>query len=252
MQILILFKLGFREPIQNSGKSEAPNNIRMWVEMDETQSMMDVGYNENSVQQKIAPVIVLIFSLIILWPLGIINNQIAVIFLSISLIYPLWRMIDRKSLNEFGIKFHGLRKTIRDNWLLIIASGIIVTLLGMIVQWIYPSLSEHIINRVPIDLSANPLIVIPLVVIIVPLLEESLFRGFLQRYTTFFAPKLVAVVFASVVFALFHWASGEALVVAFDLLSIFIRGCIYGLVYMRTENALISFIPHALVNLPFW
>ena len=214
--------------------------------------MMDDNENEKLVQQKIAPIIVLIFSLIILWPMGIINNQIAIILLIISLIYPLWRMIDRGSLNEFGIKFHGLRKTIKDNWLLIIASVIIVILLGIIEQWICPSLSEHIINRVPIDLSANPLIVIPLVVIIVPFLEESLFRGFLQRYTMFFAPKPVAIVFASIIFALFHWASGEALVVALDLLFIFIRGCIYGLVYMRTENVLISFIPHALVNLPFW
>ena len=160
-------------------------------------------------------------------------------------------MIDRKSFEEFGIKFHGFNRAIKENWFLIIAPIVVVTPFVIALQWIYPSLTGHIINRVPIDLSANPLIVIPLIVIIGPLLEETLFRGVLQRYTAFFAPKTVAIVFVSLVFALFHWASGETLIVAFDLLFIFIRGCIYGLIYMRTENVLISLIPHALVNLPF-
>jgi membrane protease YdiL (CAAX protease family) len=222
------------------------------MSLDEDTAKIDTDSNDRLFQQRVAPLLVLLFSSVVLWPLGIISFQFAAILLLSSLIYPLGRLTDRMSLEEFGIRFHDLKKGIRENWFLIIAPIVIVMPFAMVVQWIYPSLTEHIINRVPIDLSANPLIVMPLLIIIVPLLEETLFRGFLQRYTAFFAPKTVAIVFASMVFALFHWSSGEALIVALDLLFIFIRGCIYGLIYMRTENALISFIPHALVNLPFW
>ncbi len=220
--------------------------------MDETKSMMNADINEKSVQQKIAPIIVFFFSLLILWPMGIIDIQIAIILFNISLIYPLWRMFDRKSLEEFGIKLHGFNKAIKENWFLIISPIVVVNPFAIVIQWIFPALSEHVIGRVPINLSASPLIVLTQVVILGPLIEEALFRGFLQRYTAFFAPKYAAIIFASVVFAFSHWASGDILFIALDLIFIFTRGCIYGLIYARTENALISFIPHALVNLPFW
>lgn len=216
----------------------------------EITAKMEIESNVSSFQKRVAPLLVLLFSSMVLWPLGTINFLTVIILLNISLAYPLLRMIDRKSIEEFGIKFHDSKKAIKDNWFLIISPIVVVKPLDILIQWVYPALSEHIMNRVPINLSGNPFIIFPVVVIIGPLLEEALFRGFLQRYTTFFAPKTLAIIFASIVFALFHYAPGDVVAVVLDFIFIFIRGCIYGLVYVRTENALISFLPHALVNLP--
>jgi membrane protease YdiL (CAAX protease family) len=225
--------------IQNMSREENPAEI-------ETESI------EGTFQKRIAPLLVILFSATVLWPMGIINLQIAEALLLLSIIYPLMKTGVNSTLEEFGIRFSKIRQAIRKNWFLILSPVVVVAPIDHIVMWFFPEYSEHIINRIPIELTANPIYVLLVIVIIGPLVEEALFRGFLQKYITFFAPKVVSVILASVVFALWHWAVGDVFIVFLDITFLFIRGCLYGLIFLRTDNALISFMAHALVNLPFW
>lgn len=202
--------------------------------------------------RKISPILVLLVSSLLLYPFGFIDSWQAAFLLLCVLVCPIVRLGEHQSLRELGIKFHGLKEDIMCNWYLIIIPVVAISPMTMVVAWLYPPFSEHIISRVPIDFNEDPLVLFMQVVIIGPLVEEILFRGLLQRYTSLFAPKKAAILYASVIFALFHYASGDLLAMTLDLLFLFIRGCIYGLIYSRSQNALVSCIAHSLVNLPFW
>ena len=79
--------------------------------------------------------------------------------------------------------------------------------------------------------------------------EEIEFRAFfvgkgMKRFS--FWPVAVA---GAVLFAAAHYAAGAAGIVAWDLGGIFIDAILFAVLYRRTGNCLISFIPHFLNNM---
>ena len=53
----------------------------------------------------------------------------------------------------------------------------------------------------------------------------------------------------AVIFAAVHYAAGPAGIVAWDLAGIFIDAILFAILYRKTGNCLISFIPHFLNNM---
>ena len=79
--------------------------------------------------------------------------------------------------------------------------------------------------------------------------EEIEYRAFfvgkgMKRFS--FWPVAVA---GAVLFAAAHYAAGPAGIVAWDLGAIFIDAILFAILYRRTGNCLISFIPHFLNNM---
>jgi len=79
--------------------------------------------------------------------------------------------------------------------------------------------------------------------------EEIEFRAFfvgkgMKRFS-FWPVALVG----AVLFAAAHYAAGPAGIVAWDLGGIFIDAVLFAILYRRTGNCLISFIPHFLNNM---
>lgn len=110
-----------------------------------------------------------------------------------------------------------------------------------------PEVFQHIAARLPFDLNAiNANLVITLV--IGTFLEELIFRALFQsRLSAFVAPG-TAIGLAALAFALAHYSPGSALVVFVDLLSVFVDGVLYGLIYHRSRNIFVSWIPHFLAD----
>ena len=58
-----------------------------------------------------------------------------------------------------------------------------------------------------------------------------------------------SVIAAAVIHAAAHYAAGAAGIVAWDLGSIFVDAILFALLYRKTGNCLISFVPHFLNNM---
>ena len=107
---------------------------------------------------------------------------------------------------------------------------------------------DHVLGRVNVPgLDQLPLLLFNQVVSVLG--EEIEFRAFfvgkgMRRFS--FWP--VAVV-GAVLFAAAHYAAGAAGIVAWDLGGIFIDAILFAILYRRTGNCLISFIPHFLNNM---
>ena len=107
---------------------------------------------------------------------------------------------------------------------------------------------DHVLGRVNVPgLDQLPLLLFNQIVSVLG--EEIEFRAFfvgkgMMRFS--FWPVAVA---GAVLFAAAHYTAGAAGIVAWDLGGIFIDAILFAILYRRTGNCLISFIPHFLNNM---
>ena len=107
---------------------------------------------------------------------------------------------------------------------------------------------DHVLGRVNVPgLDQLPLLLFNQIVSVLG--EEIEFRAFfvgkgMKRFS--FWPVAVA---GAVLFAAAHYTAGPAGIVAWDLAGIFIDAILFAILYRRTGNCLISFIPHFLNNM---
>ena len=107
---------------------------------------------------------------------------------------------------------------------------------------------DHVLGRVNVPgLNQLPLLLFNQIVSVLG--EEIEFRAFfvgkgMKRFS--FWPVAVA---GAVLFAAAHYTAGAAGIVAWDLAGIFIDAILFAILYRRTGNCLISFIPHFLNNM---
>ena len=107
---------------------------------------------------------------------------------------------------------------------------------------------EHVLGRIDVPgLDQLPLLLFSQIVTVLG--EEIEYRAFfvgkgMKRFS--FWPVAVA---GAVLFAAAHYAAGPAGIVAWDLGAIFIDAILFAILYRRTGNCLISFVPHFLSNM---
>ena len=107
---------------------------------------------------------------------------------------------------------------------------------------------DHVLGRVDVrGLDHLPLLLFNQIVSVLG--EEIEFRAFfvgkgMKRFS--FWPVAVA---GAVLFAAAHYTAGAAGIVAWDLGGIFIDAILFAILYRRTGNCLISFVPHFLNNM---
>ena len=107
---------------------------------------------------------------------------------------------------------------------------------------------DHVLGRISVpNLDQLPLLLINQIASILG--EEIEFRAFfvgkgMKRFS--FWPVAVA---GAVLFAAAHYAKGATGIIAWDLGGIFIDAVLFAILYRKTGNCLISFVPHFLNNM---
>lgn len=107
---------------------------------------------------------------------------------------------------------------------------------------------DHVLGRIDVpSLDQLPLLLLSQTASVLG--EEIEFRAFfvgkgMKRFS--FWP---AAIVGAVVFAAAHYSAGAAGIVAWDMTGIFIDAILFAILYRKTGNCLISFIPHFLNNM---
>lgn len=86
------------------------------------------------------------------------------------------------------------------------------------------------------------------IVVLAPLIEETLFRGFLQSYIRQHLGSKQAILITSVCFSLFHYAAGQGLGNISIITSLFILSLFLGFLYEKQGSLLASITLHASFN----
>lgn len=86
------------------------------------------------------------------------------------------------------------------------------------------------------------------VILIVPILEELLFRGFLQTYLKQYLGVTGAIISASIIFAFFHYSSSQGSTNLEILGSLFVLSCFLGFLFERQKSIWASAGLHSFFN----
>jgi len=130
-------------------------------------------------------------------------------------------------------------------WILLAAIGS-QAVFASLFHMFSPETIAHIQERLPASGQWSAPLVIA--ILIAPLGEEITFRGLIQERLGWFLPAWAAVGLASLLFALMHLSSGPAEVVFWDLFSVFADSVLYGVIYAKTGNLLVSYVAHLLAD----
>jgi uncharacterized protein len=85
-------------------------------------------------------------------------------------------------------------------------------------------------------------------VVLAPIVEEMLFRGFLQSWLRSFLSPKIAIAFSSLFFTIVHYSVAQGLGNIPILGSIFILACFLGFIYEKQKSLASAIILHALFN----
>ncbi len=107
---------------------------------------------------------------------------------------------------------------------------------------------DHVLGRVNTPgLDQLPLLLLTQIVSVLG--EEIEFRAFFVGKGMKQLPFWSVAIVGAVIFAAAHYAAGPAGIVAWDLGGIFIDAILFAILYRKTGNCLISFVPHFLKNM---
>jgi membrane protease YdiL (CAAX protease family) len=173
-----------------------------------------------------------------------------IIFLPVA--YALLELRFRhRSWKELGIIRHGFVRGIITNWhLFVIVALVLQVLIPWISSLLWPDYLHHILDRLPWSPGAGLAALFSFLVLAAfsTFIEELVFRGLTQERLGWFIPQGGAIVVASVLFGIAHWAPSNPLVVLADISGVVLDGIFYGLIYARSKSIVVSWVAHFLAD----
>ena len=150
---------------------------------------------------------------------------------------------------EIGFNLHSIPTGLRNNlgWVLLVGLGL--QALAVFSSFFFlPAYFNHLVARIPFDIGTLS-IGLFIALGISTLGEEIIYRALFQDRIAAFLPSAAAILLSSLVFALMHFSTGPALIVIFDLLSVFMDSTIFGIIYQRSHNVFVAWIAHFLADI---
>jgi len=151
--------------------------------------------------------------------------------------------------SELGFKSGTFWQDLRANWLWVVLAGFVTQ--SVPVLWArayFPEYLMHVQARLPFGDALNWAVLLPILAVST-LGEELAYRVLFQGRLTPYLGAPAAIVIVSLLFALAHFAPGPAAILALDLGLIFLDALLYGAVYSRGNNVLVSWAAHLLGDL---
>ncbi len=112
-----------------------------------------------------------------------------------------------------------------------------------------PQFLTHVLSRAGEIVSFSNILVMVPQLLILAVGEEIAWRAFFQNELQKRLPLIPSLVITSILFSIGHIASGDTVIVVYDIVFVFINSILYGVVFYKTNNAWLSAISHFAANL---
>lgn len=189
-------------------------------------------------------------------------NATAIVMSALSLILYCYLLRPQTRRTVWGIEaFSGTVRRFQDlltgviTWLIsypfIVVIGQVIAVILVTVFHQEPSHTDQVAVKYLKATMSDPLLfvsTIMLIILVVPVLEEILFRGFLQTWLKQYIGTLYAIIFTSIIFSTFHFSASQGLDNVELLLSLFVLSCFLGFLRERQQSICASIGLHATFN----
>ena len=174
--------------------------------------------------------------------------QLKLIFVLLPIAYLL---IERRQRNrtwaDLGFKFNTFWADLRANWFWFVLVGIISQPAWFLIERaVAPEIMDHIIERLPFPPTAGGLFVYAIPLAFALIGEELTHRTLIQGRLTPFIGAPAAIIVASLVFGISHYSPGPFAIVALDISSIVFDSILFGVIYARSNNLIVTWAAHLL------
>jgi uncharacterized protein len=205
--------------------------------------------NENNMDQKNRSVLLeyIVVTVILIvtsfTPYKLVGMLIAIAYLFIE------ALLRKRSMQEIGFNRKGLPLALRETRLFILLVVLVTPLLTVFIGKLFlPDYFAHVLDRVTPYVNTGSMVALFVQLLILAFGEEIVFRAFLQGRLSLFIDSRGAILFSAAVFAALHFTPGAAAIVVLDLLSVFVDGLLYGIIFRRSNNVYASSLAHFLSN----
>jgi uncharacterized protein len=159
------------------------------------------------------------------------------------------RILRKRPKSESIFRFRDVPSGLRANWLYIVLVVLVTPTISILVgKFFVPEYFTHVLSRVTPYLNIKEMDSLFVQLLVLAFGEEIVFRGFLQGRLGKFINPWLAILLASIVFAGLHYTAGAPVVVVMDLLSVFVDSLLFGVIFKRSNNVILSTIAHFLGN----
>jgi uncharacterized protein len=174
--------------------------------------------------------------------------QFKLVFSLLPIAYLLMeRRIRQRTWAELGFKFNTFWADLRGNWFWFVLVGVISQPVWFLIERAaVPEIVGHIIGRLLFLRTAGGLLVYAIPLAIALIGEEMTHRTLIQGRLTPFIGVAAAIAVASLVFGISHYSPGQFTVVALDISSIVFDSIVFGIIYARSNNLILSWAAHVL------
>ena len=209
--------------------------------------------NEINKLPLIAIILMAIFSLASISGIG--SDKVTASFAGITLIIGISIFFitsskekDGGNKNQLDIKT--FLKALKDKQMsiLILMPSIMNIICYLIAKLFVPEFVDHVAGRIDF-LALDKFLLLIIQFMVAALAEEIAWRAFFQKQLSKVITFVPALIISSVLFALCHYTQGNIIVVAYDILFVFVNAIFYGIIFYKTDNAFVSATAHFLANL---
>ena len=156
------------------------------------------------------------------------------------------RRLRKRTWAELGFKVRSFWVNLRTNWLLFALTGFIIQpLTALWAKNYFPEYLAHVQARLPFESGMGWSVLLPLLAISL-IGEEMSYRTLIQGRLAPFVGIPMAILIASILFGFAHFAAGPALIVAVDIGLIIVDSILYGIIYARGGNLIVTWAAHLL------
>ncbi len=158
-------------------------------------------------------------------------------------------ILRKRRKEEIGFDIRSVPHALRETWFFIVLVVFVAPLLTVTIGFLFlPEYFSHVLARVTpyVEVGLTGQLFVQLLVL--ALGEEIVFRAFLQGRLSLFIDPRWAIFFSAAIFAAVHYTPGIMIVAVLDVLSVFVDGLLYGIIFKRTNNVYASTIAHFLAN----
>ena len=176
-------------------------------------------------------------------PYKLAGMLVAIAYLSVE------RRLRKRRSEDIGFDIKGVPLAVRENWLFILLVVFVTPLLTVAIGKLFlPDYFTHVLDRVTPYVKVGAMDKLFTQLLVLAFGEEIVFRAFLQGRLSLFINSRWAILLTSLVFAAVHFTTGLLLVVALDLLSVFVDSLLFGIIFERSKNVFVSTLSHFLGN----
>lgn len=195
----------------------------------------------------LAMLIMAVFSL-----LSVLGFSIAGISIIVGVVFFFIKnILDKDNINydELNIKMLITNLKTKTIWIWVLLPLVMNIICLFVAKLFLPEYIKHLFSRTEIVISFNKIIVFAVQLAVMAIGEEIAWRAFFQKQLNRSLSKIPTILITAIIFTLGHISVGGIGIVIYDLFFILINSIIYGVIFYKTNNALVSGLSHFIANL---